>query len=120
MDETPLTLAVLIHHYTQALAQQGKSKRTVVAYTHDCSQILAYFGEHKQIQKLLPAHVAGFYTSKALLRVAASGKTRAPVSIQRTKRVLRLLLVWAQAQGHLNTLPIPQKDRPKHKPYNKS
>lgn len=60
MNETPITLAVLIPNYLQMLLEQGKSKRTIYAYGKDCEQILAHFSADKQLNKLIPAHVARF------------------------------------------------------------
>lgn len=113
MNEVPITLSVLTKKYLQMLLEQGKNKRTIYAYGKDCEQILAHFGADKQLNKLIPAQVARFYVSEELLKIKSSGKERAHVSVERTKRVLRLILVWAQRQGYIANIPLPNKVKPK-------
>jgi len=108
MAEPTLALAPAIAAYLQALAAQGKHPRTLYTYGKDCEQILAYFGPEKRLSNILPAHIARFFKSDELLKVSKTGKDRAPATILKTQRVLRMLLIWAVEQGWISTLPWPK------------
>ncbi len=74
-----------------------------------CEQILAFFGPDKKLVNILPAHVAKFYQSDALLKVTKNGKERSPRTVNKTRMVFKCLLKWAKEQGYIETLPLPKK-----------
>lgn len=108
--EQPLTLQEATEQYLKTLAEAGKSSRTLYTYGKDCEQMLDFFGPDKKLINILPAHVAMFYKSDALLRISKNGKNRAPKTINKTKMVFRSLLNWARAEGHIERLPLPKED----------
>lgn len=109
MQTDPMTLAQLIELYLSDLTQQGKHPRTIYTYGKDCQQILAHFGAERKLCNIIPAHIARFYKSAELMRISKSGKSRAPATIVKTKRVLRQLLSWAHKHHYLSTLPFPKE-----------
>ncbi len=108
MQSDPMTLALLIELYLSDLTQQGKHPCTLYTYGKDCQQILAHFGAQRKLRNIMPAHIARFYKSSELLCIPKTGKSRAPATIAKTKRVLRQLLTWAHHYNHLSTLPLPK------------
>ena len=96
--------------YLEHLRKQGKKEATLRTYARDFEQIETFFGADRKLSAILPAHVGKFFKSDALLKLP-SGKKRAEPTIQKTKRVLRMFLVWAKETGRIDKLPLP-KDTP--------
>jgi site-specific recombinase XerD len=105
-----ITLQEATEQYLKALEEAGKSPRTIYTYTKDCEQMIAFFGSDKKLINILPAHVAKFYKSDALLKISKNGKERAPKTINKTKMVFKGLLSWAKEQGHIEGLPLPKRN----------
>jgi len=76
--------------------------------------IAGFFGEAKALKALRPADIGRFLKSDALLK-KPNGKERAKPTIDQIVRVLRMLLEWAQAQGHVQTLAFRQDALPKRR-----
>lgn len=107
-QKSEITLQEATEQYLKALEEAGKSPRTLYTYSKDCEQMLAYFGADKKLVNILPAHVAKFYKSDELLKIAKNGKERAPKTANKTKMVFRRLLTWAKEQGYIEGLPLPK------------
>lgn len=103
-----MTLQEAVQLYLESLVLAGKSSRTIYTYGKDCQQMLDFFGPDKKLVNILPVHVAKFYQSDALLKVAKNGKERASRTVNKTKMVFKCLLNWAKEQGHIETLPLPK------------
>ena len=93
--------------YLEHLKTEGKSQSTLYTYGKDFEQMEAFFGEKRQLSKILPAHVGKFLKSDALLRLP-SGKDRAKPTVAKTVRVMRMFFVWAHDTGRTKTLPLPK------------
>ena len=93
--------------YLEHLRIQGKKERTVYTYGKDLQQIEAFFGADRKLKGILAAHVGKFLRSDALLKLA-SRKERAKSTVDKTKRVLRMFLVWAHETGRIEKLPLPK------------
>jgi hypothetical protein len=70
--------------------------------------MIAYFGADKKLANILPTHVAKFYKSDELLKIAKNGRERASQTVNKTKMVFRGLLSWAKEQGYIEGLPLPK------------
>ena len=70
-------------------------------------QIEAFFGADRKLKNILTPHVGKFLRSDALLKLP-SGKERSKPSVDKTTRVLRMFLVWAQESGLIDKLPLPK------------
>jgi site-specific recombinase XerC len=103
-----VTLKEAIEQYMSVLKQEGKSPRTLYTYGKDCEQMIAFFGSEKKLINILPVHVASFYKSDALLKIAKNGKERAPKTVNKTKMVFRGVLTWALEQGYIESVPLPK------------
>ncbi len=64
-------------------------------------------GAETPLADLTPERVAEFYTSKRVTKLR-SGKQKSQLSIDKTRRVLRLALVWAAERGIVENAPIPE------------
>lgn len=118
-QQEDMTLEIAIQQFLNSLVEDGKHPRTLYTYGKDCERILAYFGSEKKLCNILPAHVARFFKSDELLKIAKTGQYRAPATICKTQRVFRMLLIWAIEQGYLATLPWPKgasPNQPEQKP----
>ena len=73
-------------------------------------QIEAHFGADRKLNTILPQHLGKFFKSDELLKLP-DGKPRAKPTVDKTKRVLRMFLVWAKETGRIDKLPLP-KDTP--------
>jgi site-specific recombinase XerD len=98
-----------IQAYLKSLEATGRSPRTLYTYGQDCKQIIAFFKAERALKNILPVHVAQFYKSAELRCVLPSGKERAPQTVQKTIRVLRMFFEWAKDQGYIETVPLPKK-----------
>ena len=104
------TLKAEAQAYLKHLKGQGKSDRTLYTYGMDFRQMAAFFGEDRQLAKILPGHVGKFLKSDELLKMP-SGKERAMPTVEKTKRVMRQFFIWCVDTGRLKKLPLP-KDTP--------
>jgi len=96
--------------YLEHLRKHGKKEATLKTYAKDFEQIESFFGADRKLSAILPAHVGRFFKSDALLKLP-SGKKRAEPTVEKTRRVLRMFLVWAMETGRIDKLPLP-KDTP--------
>jgi site-specific recombinase XerD len=103
-----------LHQATQAylkhLKNQGKKEATLFTYGKDLEQIETFFGADRKLNGIRIPQVGKFMKSDALLKLP-SGKKRAKPTVEKTKRVLRMFLIWAKETGRINKLPLP-KDTP--------
>jgi len=103
-----------LHQATQAylehLRSQGKKERTLYTYGKDFEQIEGFFGSERKLSAILTPHVGKFFKSDALLKLP-SGRERSQPTVEKTKRVLRMFLIWARETGRIDKLPLP-KDTP--------
>ena len=93
--------AFLIH-----LKEKGLSDRSIYTYNNDLKQIISFFGEDKEIDKILIPHVGRFLKSDELLK--KKDLDRAKPTIDKTIRFFRMLMIWAKEQGYIEHLPLPK------------
>jgi len=93
--------------YIEHLRTQGKTERTLYTYGKDFEQIEAFFGAERKLTSILVPHVGKFFKSDVLLKLQ-NGKERAKPTVDKTKRVLRMFLIWAKETGLIDKLPLPK------------
>ena len=101
------TLHEAAQAYLDHLKGEGKKARTLYTYGKDFEQIEAFFGADRKLKGILAPHVGKFFRSDALLKLP-SGKERSKPTVEKTKRVLRMFLVWAHETGLIDKLPLPK------------
>ncbi|BBO77761.1 hypothetical protein DSCW_51780 [Desulfosarcina widdelii] len=104
------TLHEAAEAYIEHLRSQGKTERTLYTYNKDLQQIEAFFGAERKLTSILVPHVGKFFKSDALLKMP-NGKERAKPTVDKTKRVLRMFLIWAKETGRIDKLPLPKGTR---------
>jgi site-specific recombinase XerD len=113
-----ITLKQAAKAYLEFLKTQGKSSRTVSTYSRDLAQVQHFFGSERLLCSILKVHVGKFYKSPILLN-KPDGTPRAKASLTKTIRVFRMFMLWAQAQGYIQELPLT-KDTPMGRSHRQS
>jgi hypothetical protein len=101
------TLADIAAGYLADMETKGKSNGTVASYGMELKVAQDELGETTLIADLTPERVAEYFTSKRVTKLR-SGKNKSQLSIDKTRRVLRLALVWAAERGIIEKAPIPE------------
>ncbi|MBK9386514.1 MAG: hypothetical protein IPN34_17005 [Planctomycetes bacterium] len=96
--------------YLESLKVARKSESTVNAYAADLDLATEVLGTETPIAQITLADVERFNASEPVLRTK-SGRDKAMPTIERSRRVLRLALVFAEQQGALESAPIAEKPK---------
>ena len=115
MSSKTNTLKTAVEKYMEHLEAEGKTERTRYTYHMDLKLALEHFGEEKDIAKLIPAQVAKFFTSDLVTKVPKSGRDKSQITITKTKRVFRQMLVFCRDQGWIEKLPLTKDEAAKVK-----
>ncbi len=108
---TSPTLAGIAERFLAHLDKRGKTASTVASYRADLGIALRHFGPDTRAGGITPQQVALFNACAAVTKTRA-GKAKAKPSVEKTRRVLRLALVWASEGGLISKAPVPE---PAHK-----
>jgi len=101
------TLADLAAAYAVHMENEGKSAGTIASYSMELRVAQDELGEGTPLADLTPERVGEFYACKRVTKLK-SGKAKSQLSIDKTRRVLRLALVWAAERGIIAKAPIPE------------
>jgi len=112
-----MTLAEAVEGFIAHVEQEGKSAITVRAYRSDLRLAERFFGAETALARLTVPWVGKFLKSEALNQ-RPNGTPKKPASISRAKGVLRMMLEWAVAQGHLENVPLPKGEQRRAKRAN--
>ena len=105
IPDTP-TLAFLSEAYLAAIRMNGRTGGTAASYENDLKVALKHFGADTDIRELNPTRVREFFDSPAVTK-RRNGEPKNPVSIAKTRRILRLALCWAVESGWIDVAPLP-------------
>ena len=107
--ETPnvATLADLAAAYEVQMESDGKSAGTIASYGMELRLAQDEIGAETPIAELTTEQVEKFFNCKRVTKLR-SGKAKSQLSIDKTRRVLRLALCWAEDRGILAKAPIPE------------
>ena len=109
-----LTLKDAAPRFIEHLRAAGRKEQTLRTYAKALEVAAGFFGEGRTLRALRPADVGRFLKSDALLK-KPSGKERAQPTVDQIVRVLRMLLEWAQGQGHIPNVAFPKDALPKRR-----
>ncbi|MBK9386041.1 MAG: hypothetical protein IPN34_14615 [Planctomycetes bacterium] len=98
--------------YLESLKAAHKSESTINAYASDLDLATEVLGGETPIAALTPADVERFNVSQQVT-TTKSGRAKAQPTIDRSRRVLRLALVYAEQQSAIEAAPIEAKTRAK-------
>lgn len=107
--DATMALAQLAEKYVEHLETQGKSAGTVWSYANELKLAMKEIGADKPIASITRDDVTAFYNC-ARVTLLKSGKPKSQLSIDKTRRVLRMALVWAQGQGWIEAAPLPKTE----------
>ena len=95
--------------YIEHLEAIGKKPSTVGTARRTMDLFVGHLGEGKEVAKILPVHVAGFFKSEGATTL--NEKPRAKASILQIRRIVRSALVFWHEQGYAATVAIPKEDK---------
>jgi hypothetical protein len=101
------TLADLAAAYAVQMENDGKSNGTIASYSMELKLAQDELGAETPLADLTPAKVETFFNSKRVTKLR-SGKQKSQLSIDKTRRVLRLALVWAAERGIIERARLPE------------
>ena len=100
-------LADLSAAYPVQMENDGKSAGTIASYGMELRLAQDELGAKTTLADLTPERMGEFYACKRVTRLR-SRKQKSQLSIDKTRRVLRLALVWAANRGIIEKAPIPE------------
>ena len=103
---TSPTLTEIADGFLAHLDKRGKTVSTVASYRADLGIALRHFGPGTSVGSITSRQVAAFNACAAVTKTRA-GKAKAKPGVEKTRRVLRLALVWAADVGLIKSPPIP-------------
>jgi hypothetical protein len=95
------TLATIFAGYLASLDERGGSAGTIASYRMELDLAGKALAIDTPASALTDAQVAAYFESDSVTR-KQNGKPKSPLSIDKTRRVLRQALVWA---GHADLVP---------------
>ncbi len=95
--------------YIEHLETIGKKTSTVGTARRTMDLFVGHLGEGKEVGKILPVHVAGFFKSEAATTL--KGKPRAKASIVQIRRIVRGALVYWHEQGLTEGVALPKDEK---------
>ncbi len=101
------TLADLAAAYAAQMESDGKSAGTIASYGMELKVAQDEIGAETLLADLAYNEVERFFNCKRVTKLR-SGKAKSQLSIDKTRRVLRLALVWAADRGIITKAPIPE------------
>lgn len=96
--ETNLTLAELGARYIAQMEEQGKSVGTCFSYLMELKLAQSELGGETLVSALTSDAIAKFNTCSRVMKLK-TGRAKSQLSIDKTRRVLRLALTWAHQAG---------------------
>lgn len=103
-----LTLSDLAERYLAHMEEAGKSSGTIFSYRLELQTAMAELGSETKVADLTPERVMLYFGSDRVNKTR-TGKSKSPLSIAKSQRVLRLALVWAQSAGLIEAAPLPEQ-----------
>jgi len=102
------TLKQALPEYLKHLEEIGKSKSTRYTVNLDINLLMAYLGEEKELKKILPVHIAGFFKSEPATKT--HGKPRSKATILQIRRITRQFLIWMHEKGYVDRVPLTKDE----------
>jgi hypothetical protein len=103
------TLELAAEGYLGSLEAAGKTPGTIASYKAEISMALDELGDQTDLKTLTAKEVAAYFNSKRVMRLR-SGKPKSQLSIDKSRRVFRQLLVWASDSGWIELAPLPSAE----------
>jgi hypothetical protein len=105
-SEPDMTVTRLAAAYLGHLQDMGKSLATQFSYSMDLGIAKKELGGETRIEDLTLEKVAAFFESPAVT-MRKNGKPKTKVTIDKTRRVFRMALAWAEEENLIAKAPLP-------------
>lgn len=99
------TLQDMAIGYAIHMRESGKSEGTMASYRMELTTALEELGAATKVSELTPERVLLYFGSDRVMK-KRNGRGKSPLSIDKTRRVLRLALLWAQSVGLVAKAPL--------------
>ena len=106
-DAPAVTLEQICEGYVRHLEDSGKSVGTSFSYRLELTTAMEELGAKTLVSDITPARVLEYFVSDRVTRTR-TGVEKAPPTIKKSRRVLRLALAWAQEAGLIEKAPLPE------------
>lgn len=103
------TIELASEGYLGSLEARGSSRGTVSSYQAELRLAANELGEATDLRELTVERVVEYFRSPRVVSLR-SGREKSPLSIAKTRRVFRQLVLWALDQGWIDASPLPPKD----------
>lgn len=100
------SLEVVFAGYLDGLEQEGKAGGTIDSYRMELQLAATELGLDTRVADLTPDRVLLFFSSDRVMK-KRNGKAKSQLSIDKTRRVLRQALMWAEAAKMVAQAPLP-------------
>ena len=119
MSKQTITIKEAAEQYLAHLSEAGKNERTIYTYSRDLDLAIEHFGEDRNVAKILPVHVAKFFKSDLVTKLIREPKKegqprrerpKSEITITKTMRVFRQMLVFCKEQGWVSKLALPKDE----------
>jgi hypothetical protein len=100
------TLKDVCEAYIASIQRNGRSAGTAASYENDLKVALKHLGAETALHDLTEARVTEFFQSPTVT-LKRNGSRKNPISVAKTRRILRLALVWCADAGWIEKAPIP-------------
>jgi hypothetical protein len=100
------TLADLAAGYLAHLEASGKSEGTMFSYRLELAVAMSELGKDTPVRDLRAERVKAFFESERVTKTR-SGSTKSPLSIDKTRRVLRQAIAWGAERGVVDAVLGP-------------
>ena len=104
-----ITFEKVVPKFLDALKEQGKNERTVEVYGRCLENAVNFFGSDRTLGKLTPMLIGQYFKSDTFLK-KPNGKAKSDITTCQGRRVLRLMLVWANEMGYIAEIPLPKSE----------
>jgi hypothetical protein len=104
-----MTLQDLNEQYVAHLAASGKSHGTCFSYQLELNTACRVIGADTKLASLTAKDVHKYFNSGPVT-LLKSGRPKAKPSVDKTRRVLRLALVWAASKKWIEKAPLPEAE----------
>ena len=105
-EKRVLSLADLSDKYLAHLEKDGHSAGTIASYGLELRTAMGELGAGTLIAGLTMKQIRAYFDCAKVTK-KKSGKHKSPLSIAKTRRVLRLALVWAEEKKLIEKAPVP-------------
>lgn len=95
--------------YLKSLEENGSSESTLSGYKAELRKALEVLGEETTLGDLTEEEVKKYFRSKRVT-CKRDGTKRNTLTIDRSRRVLRLCLRHAEEQGLVDKAPVPKEE----------